>query len=318
MAVGFGTDAVAGGGGSTVTSQAITMPSGISAGDAVYILTFATPTTGYSTQSWTTTGVTTPSLLAAKQFNSGGVYITQQLWSFAAASGDLTKVLTLHCSVTSYVGITLVTYTGASPVPDNVSAFATGTGLTIAVPTVVAANPGSWGVYCASEIGNSITTYPGTERDRDSAYRTFISDTNGTVAQNSTVGSGNWGQASSTSWVALTFTVRPSGTIYLAQPAVINTSGLTSTLAEATTAGNTLAVAVCSYSASSSVTGITLGGSADHFAAAETQLATNMLATIWVDPDCAGGQTSVVVSGTSLDTGLGAGGIHLYLSLIHI
>lgn len=75
-----------------------------------------------------------------------------------------------------------------------------------------------------------------------------------------------------------------------------------------TTAGNTVIVAVATVNTSNvalSVSGVTLGGAAGNFgqvvaeqsayASGETQFT-----AIWADPDCAGGQTTVAVSGSNL------------------
>jgi hypothetical protein len=82
---------------------------------------------------------------------------------------------------------------------------------------------------------------------------------------------------------------------------------LTVTLTSPTTAGNFLVVMIGTFDGTTNptVTGITLGGAAGNFAAANTQssnLAVN--SAIWADPNCAGGQTSVVIS---LTGGTGSG-----------
>lgn len=86
------------------------------------------------------------------------------------------------------------------------------------------------------------------------------------------------------------------------------TSGtsLTVTLTSNTTAGNCLVVTIGTLENTDNptVSGITLGGSADNWAAGNTAYSNaDANAAIWVDPGCAGGQTSVVISMTG-----GAGG----------
>lgn len=90
-------------------------------------------------------------------------------------------------------------------------------------------------------------------------------------------------------------------------------SGTASTLTltlSATTAGNCLIVKTASGNATTNaaVSGITLGGSADNFAQSGTvgTGAGTCIASIWADPDCAGGQTSVVVTTTG---GVGSAGV---------
>jgi hypothetical protein len=78
-------------------------------------------------------------------------------------------------------------------------------------------------------------------------------------------------------------------------------TSLTITLNSATTAGNCLIVGAGTGQSTTNpqISGITLGGSAGNFAAANTaynDADTN--SAIWADPGCAGGQTSVVISFT--------------------
>lgn len=87
-----------------------------------------------------------------------------------------------------------------------------------------------------------------------------------------------------------------------------------------TTAGNCLVVCVGATSGNGTaptVTGVTLGGAAGNFSALVTKTATNGIsaadgAFIWADPNCAGGQTSVVISGTNLNVASGTGGVVVY------
>ena len=80
-----------------------------------------------------------------------------------------------------------------------------------------------------------------------------------------------------------------------------------------TTAGNCLVVAIMSENSSAqSVSGITLGGSADNFAAAVSDTTQHTTAFIWCDPNCAGGQTAIVISGSNLAVGTGQGGVVIY------
>lgn len=83
---------------------------------------------------------------------------------------------------------------------------------------------------------------------------------------------------------------------------------VTVTLSSATTAGNILVVYVLAIEGTTNpvVSGITLGGAADNFALAErANSALHGNCEIWADPNCAGGQTSVVVTftaGTGVNT----------------
>jgi hypothetical protein len=78
-------------------------------------------------------------------------------------------------------------------------------------------------------------------------------------------------------------------------------SGVTVTLTSAATAGNCLVVCIGAVNQSSNptVSGVTLGGSADNFAQVKGLNGSGICdAEIWADPGCAGGQASVAVSFT--------------------
>lgn len=100
-------------------------------------------------------------------------------------------------------------------------------------------------------------------------------------------------------------------------PALVNGPTQAYTLAvtvPATTAGNCLVVVVAAGSpgAGGAVAGITLGGAADNFGSLVVTApfqAGGSNVEIWADPACAGGQTSVAVSGpaaTSVQSGSGS------------
>jgi hypothetical protein len=75
-------------------------------------------------------------------------------------------------------------------------------------------------------------------------------------------------------------------------------STLTITLTSPTTAGNCLAVAISTTAPT--VSGVTLGGSADNFAqVAGTGVSAPPSVWAWADPNCAGGQTSVVITASA-------------------
>jgi hypothetical protein len=86
----------------------------------------------------------------------------------------------------------------------------------------------------------------------------------------------------------------------------------------ATAAGNCLIVCIMSSgNAAATVSGVTLGGAADNFAAVVSGQGTDGItqwadAFQWADPNCAGGQTSVAISGTNLGFASGVGGIVVY------
>jgi hypothetical protein len=82
-------------------------------------------------------------------------------------------------------------------------------------------------------------------------------------------------------------------------------NALSGSFTSSTTAGNCVVVVVNAFNNSStpSVSGVTLGGSADNFTQAVSVVNSSssyVLSAIWVDPGCAGGQTAVAVSGSNL------------------
>jgi hypothetical protein len=91
----------------------------------------------------------------------------------------------------------------------------------------------------------------------------------------------------------------------------------TSVTIPSTTAGNCLVVCVLSFNTttSQSVSGVTLGGSAGNFAQAISKVggtSSAVMAAIWVDPNCAGGQTAITISGSNLLVSFGDGGVVVF------
>jgi hypothetical protein len=94
----------------------------------------------------------------------------------------------------------------------------------------------------------------------------------------------------------------------IVQGPVVIPGALSGSLPNPTTAGNSVVAITCAFSTTNglvpSVSGVTLGGGADHFANAATTVSpynsAYMIASIWTDPGCAGGQTAVAVSGSNL------------------
>jgi hypothetical protein len=90
--------------------------------------------------------------------------------------------------------------------------------------------------------------------------------------------------------------------------AVVSAASNNVSFGSPTTAGNCVVVGFTDESGATSVTGVTLGGSADNFAqlvsAEGAPFSGTVLAVLWADPNCAGGQTaiSVTASGSSNPT----------------
>ena len=92
-----------------------------------------------------------------------------------------------------------------------------------------------------------------------------------------------------------------------------STTSITVTV-PSTTAGNCLVVCLNAFTGGSTATisGITLGGSADNWAQATAITSFAEQTLIWVDPNCAGGQTSIHISGSNLVVDSSNGGIVIY------
>lgn len=90
-------------------------------------------------------------------------------------------------------------------------------------------------------------------------------------------------------------------------------NSLTTTI-PSTSPGSCLIVCIMPFSGTgtSSVSGVTVGGSADNFAQAAGVGTNQSSAFIWADPNCASGQTSVVVAGSNLLVATTDGGIVIY------
>lgn len=95
-------------------------------------------------------------------------------------------------------------------------------------------------------------------------------------------------------------------TLVQSKTGVGTSTSLTVTLTSSTTAGNCLVVAVGAAGNSvGTVSGITLGGAAGNFASAVAVAGPGSLSDseIWTDQNCAGGQTSVAITMSSLISG---------------
>jgi hypothetical protein len=89
------------------------------------------------------------------------------------------------------------------------------------------------------------------------------------------------------------------GLVQEASNTAASLTSLTVTFGSGSTAGNCLAVCAGSVAGTDNptISGITLGGSAGNFASANTAYNNNDAnAAIWIDPDCAGSETSVAIS----------------------
>ncbi len=103
-----------------------------------------------------------------------------------------------------------------------------------------------------------------------------------------------------------TLVAAPIGIVQQAAP--VGAGTLSISLPNPTTAGNCVVVIFEIFTGGGvpSISGVTLGGVADNFAATVTKEYTGVsddtLTAIWVDEGCAGGQTAIVVSGSNLNS----------------
>ena len=94
----------------------------------------------------------------------------------------------------------------------------------------------------------------------------------------------------------------------------VSANSLSFSFGSNTTPGNAIVVCVMSHDITPVVSGVTIGGVADNFAAAEASgtSAGGSAAAIWVDLNCGQAAEAVVVSGSSLNVGSGFGGVVAY------
>ena len=77
-----------------------------------------------------------------------------------------------------------------------------------------------------------------------------------------------------------------------------STTAYSASFTSGTTAGNCVIACIIGYDTGMSISGVTLGGSAGNFASAVQGYlsADYAFSAIWVDPNCAGGQTAVAAT----------------------
>jgi len=113
----------------------------------------------------------------------------------------------------------------------------------------------------------------------------------------------------------VTFTTTPIPAQIAVVQQAVPVESTSISFASPTTAGNCVVVIIAIYDNGGStptVTGVTLGGSADNFVSAAGAAVGVAGLFIWVDPKCAGGQTAIVVSGTNLAFPLSIGAVFAY------
>ena len=165
------------------------------------------------------------------------------------------------------------------------------------VNQVISANYGAGAGYqITSATGNA--AYAGTQSSGGwAACVVTLSSSSSSVINASDSGSG-------------TDTVVSTGHPFIVQTAVLPAgTAFGGSFASPTKAGNTVVVVIDGFSGTSgvpAVTGVTLGGSADHFSAATAVVNTYVsgyamaLSAIWVDYNCAGGQTAIAIISSNL------------------
>ena len=257
MAIAFRASSAAGAATSSqVTSETVTIPAAVLAGDVIVIHAVQVPissTVGVLTV--TSTG-TTPVAQGSQATASETLPATVAggIWTIIASSSDAGKVITVASTTTGFISVAIAAYTGVdntTPV-DVVQGAATTGGNTasLACPSLTTGYAGDWALYCgggAGEGGN--LTPPSGSTSRESVFTSginvyaVIADGNGSAGASGTViGGGAYTTGSASNSIFCAFTVglkaASSGTTHSGAAALSGSGTLTA--APGTNASSTL------------------------------------------------------------------------------
>ena len=201
-------------GGQQTTALTLTIPAATAVGSVLWFMGgIALGSAGSPTMTVTSTGSSLTQVDTQNYNLTGG---TSNLYKITSTTlADQGATISLTPSGNCYIGMSLVTYTGASTTqPDaEIGAVQSTAATTFTAPSTTTNTAGDWAVYFASFLGGgSITGYPGTFVVQDSASRTSIADSNGSVgAAGTTIGGGTWTGNASVPWIGFTVGMAPAG-----------------------------------------------------------------------------------------------------------
>ena len=194
-----------------VTSLAITIPAAVQAGDIVMFVASASNTSTNPVITASSTGTTPAQIGSTVNFTGTNGFPTgTAIFWFKASSSDASKVITMSGTTSSYLGISLGSWSGCAATQPDVSATPTSnTGsMTYTAPTVATLTTADWAVYLVGCFvsSTSFSGNPGTLREFDTSARTALADSNGPVgAAGTSIGGGTWSQSVMTSgWAGFT------------------------------------------------------------------------------------------------------------------
>lgn len=221
MAIGFRASSAAGAASTTqVTSQAITIPAAVAAGDVLVILAAQVPISATSpTLSIASTG-TAPVAAAAQQTGSESLPATlgARPWTVVCGAGDAGKVITVTSTTTGFWSLAVAAYTGVdntTPVDVAGGAVSAGNTATVTCPTETTGSAGDWALFLgggAGEGGN--LTPPSGSTSRESSVHAgtnvfaVIADGNASAgAAGASIGGGTFVTGSATNSLLAAFTI---------------------------------------------------------------------------------------------------------------
>lgn len=221
MAISFNTGAVADSASTQTTSQNITVPAGVLAGDVVLVLAQQVVLTSTASTFTASSTGTTPTAAGSPVTGTEALpaAVTGRVFWFAASATDAGKVVTITASASGFWSLALVAYTGASnTVPIDVISGAFGGANTTSVtcPTVSTGIANDWSVFLgggAVENSTPLTVPAGsTSRENDDSSAQIgaaISDSNASVgAAGTNIGGGTFAApGGSTNCILTAFTV---------------------------------------------------------------------------------------------------------------
>lgn len=221
MAIGFRASSAAGAASATqVTSQAITVPAAVAAGDVLVVCAVQVPISAVTpTLSIASTG-TAPVAAAAQQTGSESLpaSLGARPWTVVCGAGDAGKVITVSSTTTGFWSLGVAAYTGVdntTPVDVVGGAVSAGNTATVTCPTEVTGSAGDWALFLgggAGEGGN--LTPPSGSTLRESSVHAgtnvfaAIADGNASAgAAGASIGGGTFTTTSAANSILAAFTI---------------------------------------------------------------------------------------------------------------
>ena len=228
------TFAQANSGSSMVSSETVTIPGTVQAGDSCWLLF-----QGYSGSSGPSTLTLTPSQSAWTQYGTT-VYVAgtssennAALFYLDAAAADASATVVCHSSVSLFINVTLVVYrssTGTWTIDTAPSPLSSATLVsTVPTPTGTTTSAGDWVAYfaaiCNGSAGYSSCTPPSGTTMREANFGSdsgiaAVADTNAPLSASTPFGGGTFGPSTTGDYVTWSIPITPGG----GSPSITTTS----------------------------------------------------------------------------------------------